>query len=41
MERRIFLGGVTAPSFGVLLENSFSQRHSSRRIFLLSCGICS
>jgi haloacetate dehalogenase len=25
MERRSFLGGLTAASFGVLLENAFSQ----------------
>ena len=25
MERRTFLGGLTAASFGVLLENSFAE----------------
>ena len=26
MERRTFLGGLTAASFGVLLENAFAER---------------
>ena len=32
MERRTFLGGLTAASFGVLLENSFTEpaRHRTQ-----------